>query len=134
MRRKFLDSGNEETLVIEFQKGCPRQPFFLFQLYLEKNNDESFWNIMFLPEKFNLDSQESQLKQVWDKFLVANFFIVLLGAGLFIIGIISTAIGINTPYMIFQKLWFPLFIPSISLFFTVVLIEALIKAINPQKD
>ena len=89
---------------------------------------------MFLPEKFNLDSQESQLKQVWDKFLVANFFIVLLGAGLFIIGIISTAIGINTPYMIFQKLWFPLFIPSISLFFTVVLIEALIKAINPQKD
>jgi len=36
VRRKFLDSGNEETLVIEFQKGCPRQPFFIPTLFGEK--------------------------------------------------------------------------------------------------
>ena len=33
--------------------------------------------------------------------------------------------GNSSLYNLFQKLWYPLFIPSLSLFFTAILIEAI---------
>ncbi|ABX08521.1 Hypothetical protein P9211_05901 [Prochlorococcus marinus str. MIT 9211] len=58
---------------------------------------------------------------------------IIGGSFLFLIGALSSIYGILLPYKIFQELWFPLFIPAISLFFTAVLVEALFNQINARK-
>ncbi len=77
-----------------------------------------------------MESKETLLKKWWDKLLIANLFIVIAGALLFLVGVISSASGYQYPYKLFQQLWFPLLIPAISLFFTSVLIEALWNKLN----
>tara|TARA_Y100001968_G_scaffold100475_1_gene90409 strand:- start:3253 stop:3492 length:240 start_codon:yes stop_codon:yes gene_type:complete len=71
------------------------------------------------------ESQQLTLKDRLDKFLIFNFFGVLVGFFFFFLGVISSAFGFTAFYSIFQKLWFPLYIPVISIFFTAVLTEAI---------
>ena len=67
----------------------------------------------------------SNFKNYLDKFLVFNLFLIIAGSLLFLIGVFTSSSGNDAIYMIFQKLWFPLFIPALSTFFTAVLIEGL---------
>jgi len=66
-------------------------------------------------------------KNALDRLLVINLFVILSGALILIIGAIFSANGNNFLYNLFQKLWFPLYIPSLSFFFTAVLVEALVN-------
>ncbi len=81
-----------------------------------------------------MDSQSNLLKKWLDKFLVINFFVVIAGSLLFLIGIISSFNNFEIPYRFFQSLWLPLFLPAISIFFTAVLIEAILTRVNNLKD
>ena len=80
-----------------------------------------------------MNSPKSSWKERLDNFLVVNLFVVIAGAFLFGISIAAKANGSEYPFTIFQKLWFPLFIPAISLFFTAVLIEAGINWFNSKE-
>ncbi len=80
-----------------------------------------------------MDDQPSLLKKWLDKFLVINLFVIIGGSVLFLIGAFSSIYGVLLPYEIFQGLWFPLFIPAISLFFTAVLVEAVFNKITSSK-
>tara|TARA_Y100001968_G_C19237870_1_gene657872 strand:- start:513 stop:761 length:249 start_codon:yes stop_codon:yes gene_type:complete len=66
---------------------------------------------------------KTNFKNLLDKFLIFNLGIIFAGFFLFILGVIFSLRGLDTPYMIFQRLWFPLFIPALSTFFTAILIE-----------
>ena len=72
-------------------------------------------------------NQPSLLKKWLDKFLVINLFVIIGGAFLFLGAAVSSLNGHIFLYKLFQQLWFPLFIPALSLFFTAVLVEALLK-------
>ena len=73
------------------------------------------------------ESESFNLKEWLDKFLILNLFVIFAGFFFFLIGVGFNAIGDTGPYRVFQRLWFPLFIPAISTFFTAVLIEAIWK-------
>ncbi|KGG12798.1 MULTISPECIES: hypothetical protein [Prochlorococcus] len=81
-----------------------------------------------------MDSKVGLAKEWLDKFLVLNFFLVVAGALLFLISVIFSLNGVDIFYRVFQLLWFPLFIPVISIFFTAVLIEIVFTAINKRKE
>ena len=65
----------------------------------------------------------SNWKSILDQVLVINLFIIIYAALLFISGIICNLNGFSQPLIIFEKLWLPLFLPCISLFFTAILIQ-----------
>ena len=71
--------------------------------------------------------QKNKLKNILDNFLVFNLFLIIGGFLLFFIGVLTSANGIFFPYQLFQRLWFPLFIPALSTFFTAVLFEGVWK-------
>ncbi len=73
---------------------------------------------------------EINWKELIDNILVFNLFVIITGALLFLIAIFLTANGNGKLYDFFQKLWFPLFIPALSLFFTAILSEAIISNIK----
>ena len=58
-------------------------------------------------------------------FLVINLFILVFGAILFILSILAAFQGYALPLGFFKRLWYPIFIPSLSLFFTAVLTQTL---------
>ena len=80
-----------------------------------------------------MNSPQKSWKERLDNFLVVNLFVVIAGAFFFVISFIAKANGSEYPFLIFQKLWFPLFIPAFSLFFTAVLIEACINLLSSQE-
>tara|TARA_Y100001968_G_scaffold321066_1_gene354901 strand:- start:1731 stop:1973 length:243 start_codon:yes stop_codon:yes gene_type:complete len=69
------------------------------------------------------ETQKLCFKDWIDKFLVFNLFVIVGGFFLFIIGGFLSFNGNNGLYNLFQNLWFPLFIPALSTFFTAVLID-----------
>ncbi len=73
-------------------------------------------------------------KEIIDKFLVLNVFIIILGGLLFLVSITVGMYNINAPLKLFQLLWTPLFVPSISLFFTAVLIQAVVSRFSTPED
>ena len=81
-----------------------------------------------------MDKQkESNFKKVIDSILIYNLYILIIGAFLLLISFILTFNGNENLYNLFQKLWYPIFIPSLSLFFTAILIEVIInKLINDK--
>ena len=81
-----------------------------------------------------MESQSNRLKKWLDNFLVINFFVVIAGSLLFLIGIIDSFNQAEAPYKFFQSLWLPLFLPAISIFFTAVFIEAIFTRVNKLKD
>ena len=76
----------------------------------------------------------SEWKKILDNILVLNLFIILLGAIFFLASSLLSANGNHIFYNIFQKLWFPVFIPSLSLFFTAVLTEAIVNIFNKNNQ
>jgi len=81
-----------------------------------------------------MDSQKKNWKEVLDNFLVLNLFIVIIGALWFLVSVVAKGNGSTYLLHLFQKLWYPLFIPAFSLFFTAILIEACINWLNQQNN
>lgn len=81
-----------------------------------------------------MEPSQSLLSKWIEKILVINFFLVIAGAAFFLTAVICSANGIELPYRVFQRLWYPLFIPVISLFFTAVLTEALLSRLNQKNS
>tara|TARA_B100000579_G_scaffold432831_1_gene450412 strand:+ start:154 stop:405 length:252 start_codon:yes stop_codon:yes gene_type:complete len=68
---------------------------------------------------------ESKWKKALDNILIYNLYILILGSLLLGISFALSVNGNSDLYDLFQKLWYPIFIPSLSLFFTAILIEAI---------
>ena len=77
---------------------------------------------------------ENNLKKAIDNILIINLYILILGSLLFIVSVILSVNGNIILYNLFQRLWFPVFIPVLSLFFTAILIEAVFSNIKKTKD
>ena len=78
--------------------------------------------------------KESKAKVFLDNFLIYNLYILIIGAIFLFISFLLSMNGNDQLYIFFQKLWYPLFIPSLSLFFTAILIEALLTRIDNTKS
>ena len=78
--------------------------------------------------------KESKAKVFLDNFLIYNLYILIIGAIFLFISFLLSMNGNDQLYILFQKLWYPLFIPSLSLFFTAILIEALLTRIDNTKS
>tara|TARA_Y100001968_G_C19377941_1_gene728733 strand:- start:236 stop:481 length:246 start_codon:yes stop_codon:yes gene_type:complete len=66
----------------------------------------------------------ANFKNALDHLLIINLFIILSGAIIFLLSAFFSANGNDSLYNLLQRLWFPLYIPSLSLFFTAVLVVA----------
>ena len=73
---------------------------------------------------------ETGWKKWIDNILIFNLFIIIIGALILLVSIFLSANGNRGLYDLFQRLWFPLFIPALSLFFTAILTEAVISNIR----
>mgnify|MGYP001487317580 CR=1 FL=1 len=81
-----------------------------------------------------IDSKETSWKKFLDDILIFNLYILIVGAVILAISFILSINGFTDLYKLFQKLWYPIFIPSLSLFFTAILIEAIYtQIINSNK-
>ncbi len=81
------------------------------------------------------ENKDKKWKSVLDNILIYNLYILILGSIFLAISIILSLNGSIKLYSLFQKLWFPIFIPSLSLFFTAILIEAIyMRLINKGND
>ena len=77
---------------------------------------------------------ESKSKKILDNILIYNLYILIIGSLFLVISFTLSVNGNSNLYNLFEKLWYPLFIPSLSLFFTAILIEAIIGKINDRKN
>ncbi len=80
-------------------------------------------------EKIN----ERKWKQVLDNILIYNLYILIIGSFFLAVSFILSENGNSNLFNLFQKLWYPLFIPSLSLFFTAILVEAVLNSLRNQK-
>ena len=78
------------------------------------------------------ESNEGKLKKVLDNILIYNLYILIIGSIYLGISFTLSVNGNTSLYNIFQKLWYPLFIPSLSLFFTAIFIEAIFNKISDR--
>ena len=69
--------------------------------------------------------KESKWKLVLDNILIYNLYILIIGSIFLAISFILSINGNQSLYNLFNKLWYPIFIPSLSLFFTAILIEVI---------
>jgi len=75
--------------------------------------------------------QESKWKNALDIILIYNLYILIIGSLFLGISFTLSVNGKSSLYILFQKLWYPVFIPSLSLFFTAILLDAIFsKLIN----
>ena len=75
---------------------------------------------------------ESNFKKALDNILIYNVYILIIGSIFLGVGFALSVNGNSVLYNLFQKLWFPVFIPSLSLFFTAILIEAILNALKDR--
>lgn len=80
------------------------------------------------------NKDESKLKKGLDSILIYNLYILIIGAILLFVSFLVGINGNSTLYELFQKLWYPIFIPSLSLFFTAILLESVINEVIKEKD
>ena len=80
------------------------------------------------------EQKENRVKLILDNILIYNLYILIIGAIFLAISFILSINGFSNLYILFQKLWYPIFIPSLSLFFTAILIEAILTKIVNRKD
>ena len=66
-----------------------------------------------------------KFKKAVDNILIYNLYILIIGSILLCISFILSVNGNLDLYNLFEKLWYPLFIPSLSLFFTAILIDVI---------
>ncbi len=81
-----------------------------------------------------MTSKTSKWKIILDNVLIVNLFIIIGGSILLLAGFLFSLNGYDLIYNLFQKLWFPLFIPSLSIFFTAVLVDEAIKLIIKENS
>tara|TARA_Y100001968_G_C18706064_1_gene413542 strand:+ start:173 stop:427 length:255 start_codon:yes stop_codon:yes gene_type:complete len=75
-----------------------------------------------------LDKQnEKNWKKILDNVLIYNLYILIIGSIILAISYVLSMNGNTDLLILFQKLWYPVFIPSLSLFFTAILVEAVIN-------
>ena len=78
-------------------------------------------------------TNEGNWKNTLDNILIYNLYILIIGSIFLAISFTLSINGNSNLYNIFQKLWYPLFIPSLSLFFTAILIEATFNKLRNHK-
>ena len=71
--------------------------------------------------------KETNWKKTLDNILIYNLYILIIGSIYLAISFVLSVNGNSYFYNLFQKLWYPVFIPSLSLFFTAILVEAVIN-------
>ena len=76
------------------------------------------------------NKNESQLKKVIDIILVYNLYVIIIGAILLLISFLLSIKDYPYLYNFFQNLWYPIFIPAFSIFFTAILLEVIISKIQ----
>ena len=81
-----------------------------------------------------MNLNEKKWKKSLDNLLILNLLILIIGAFFLLISFILSVNGNSYLFNIFQKLWYPLFIPSLSLFFTAILIEAIFTNLIDKKS
>ena len=74
------------------------------------------------------------MKKTLDNILIYNLYILIVGSIFLATSFILSMNGNPYLFNLFHKLWYPLFIPSLSLFFTAILIEAIVSKIIDQKN
>tara|TARA_B100000902_G_C26441428_1_gene496249 strand:- start:124 stop:375 length:252 start_codon:yes stop_codon:yes gene_type:complete len=79
-------------------------------------------------------TSESKWKKALDNILIYNLYILIIGSIFLGISFALSVNGNSDLYNIFQKLWYPVFIPSLSLFFTAILLEALYNKLINQNN
>ena len=72
---------------------------------------------------------ETNWKKTLDNILIYNLYILIIGSIYLAISFVLSVNGNSYFYNLFQKLWYPIFIPSLSLFFTAILVEAVINSL-----
>ena len=72
---------------------------------------------------------ESKWKKALDSILIYNLYILIIGSLYLAFSFLLSVNGNSYFYNLFQKLWYPVFIPSLSLFFTAILVEAVINSL-----
>ncbi len=77
---------------------------------------------------------ESKWKKVLDDVLIYNLYILIVGSIFLGISFTLSINGNSGFYNLFQKLWYPVFIPSLSLFFTAILIEAILNKLIDRNN
>ena len=78
-------------------------------------------------------AKENKLKKFLDNVLIYNLYILILGSIILVISYVLSVNGNSHLFNLFQKLWYPVFIPSLSLFFTAILVEALLNRLPDRK-
>ena len=73
-------------------------------------------------------------KKIIDNILIYNLYILIIGSIFLGISFTLSVNGDSNMYNLFRKLWYPLFIPSLSLFFTAILIESIFNKITDQDN
>ena len=76
---------------------------------------------------------ESKWKKALDNILIYNLYILIIGSLFLSLGFVLSINGNSYFNNLFQKLWYPVFIPSLSLFFTAILVEAVLNSIMARK-
>ena len=79
-------------------------------------------------------TEQSNWKKILDNILIYNLYILIVGAILLAISFLLGSNGNSFLFNLFQKLWYPLFIPSLSLFFTAILVEAVLNSLKGRNN
>ena len=77
---------------------------------------------------------ETNWKKTLDNILIYNLYILMFGSVFLAISFVLSVNGNSYFYNLFQKLWYPIFIPSLSLFFTAISVEVVINSLMNKKN
>tara|TARA_Y100001968_G_C19346632_1_gene712395 strand:+ start:946 stop:1197 length:252 start_codon:yes stop_codon:yes gene_type:complete len=77
---------------------------------------------------------ENKWKKTIDNILIYNLYVLIVGSLFLAISFLLSINGNPILYNLFQKLWYPIFIPSLSLFFTAILVEAVFNSVLVQNN
>ena len=79
-------------------------------------------------------TNEGKWKKAIDNLLIYNLYILIIGSVLLAVSFVLSVNGNSDLYNLFQRLWYPVFIPSLSLFFTAILVEAVLKTAKDRNN
>ena len=80
------------------------------------------------------ETSERKWKNILDNILIYNLYVLIIGSIFLGISFILSINGNSYLYNLFQHLWYPVFIPSLSLFFTAILVEAVFNNFIDRKN
>ncbi len=80
------------------------------------------------------ERKERKIKIILDNILIYNLYILIIGSIFLAISFILSINGNQYLYNLFRKLWYPIFIPSLSLFFSAISIEAIYNLLINRKN